>query len=129
MKFFKGFGARLFAAGDSLAIGIHILVARVVVAMFPKPTSGKGLAYRSGYAALYYAYERVVIGWHRKELERLDPVYRRKQGEVLYGHALDSAEADGMSVSDPKYPQIDDFCPSTGGNWLEKLLPPPKRRS
>ncbi len=122
MEFFKKAGKTVSEFFAALGEPWLPLVARIFIAVFPKPTRGRGLAYRMGYATKYYRLEQVVINWHIQQLEKLDPAFREKQAEEAYGNAVDAAQLANMSAHDPLYPSFQDFCPPRNGTWLSKMI-------
>jgi hypothetical protein len=135
MEFLRKVGQAVVEFLTQLGDAWSLPVSRIVIALLPKPVSGRGFPYRSGYAAFYYSAEEEVIGWHKKELERLDSDYARQQASFKLVAARAEALKNGIGPSDPRYPDIFDFykMPSfdaenpSSGDWLSELLPVKKK--
>ncbi|MBP9782300.1 MAG: hypothetical protein KBC50_01015 [Candidatus Pacebacteria bacterium] len=110
---------------------LSVVAARLFTALLPRPVSGRGIAYDSGYAAFYYACQSVVVDWHKSELKRLDVDYATQQASFDLVRARAEALKNGIGPSDPRYPDLwDHLNLGTLGNreppddtWLSKLLP------
>lgn len=111
MRFFS-FLDRIFAKIPiPLQDFVGLPIIRLQVWILPRPTSGRGLAYRSGYAGYYYACEAAVIDWHKRKLAELDWEYAEQQGSFALVRAGERAQQQDIGPFDPQYPQLEDFRP------------------
>ena len=55
--------------------------------------------------------ERMIVAWHKSEVEKFDPEFCFQQAGLRLAAAQDKAEQEGLSPSDPKYPKDLDFHP------------------
>lgn len=111
MRFFSPTQKTLDSPTSNRLINTLIPLFLLAVWVLPRPTSGKGIAYRSGYASFYYACQGVVIDWHKRKLAELDSDYAELQGSLNLIQARNRAVEQGIGPSDPRYPKIEDYNP------------------
>ena len=64
------------------------------------------LVYRLGYGLFWIKLRLSLAMWHRRELVRCDPGYIDREAEIDLVKARMRAQAEGMSASDPRYPDL-----------------------